>query len=544
MARQQNSQGGRGGQSGTQDLSALFDRELQRQQATNYEQRAGASQTSETRREDESLRRLRELAARQDELNRQQQELARRLSQLTTEEIKRRLERLTREQEELRRQADELAQRLQQQSAQGDAPQQEPRPGERSADASSSPAGSRGSGGQASGQSGGTPAGGQSAGVQRPPEGEGGDAQRVREAAREMAGAAGDLQRESPESASARSARALDRLRSAERALSGASPDARRRRAGGVQSEARQIAEAQRRLAGEASASSGDEESLRRLAGQQARLAERARHLEQAARELAAREGRGTPGDAVRRAVRDLSSARVAERLEAGADAARAAADQPGQSGAQAARQLAETAQAAAQPLERLANRMGEVSGQDAESRRLSEGLAQTRGLRERLAALERQAGASQPGAPPGRSGGRAGDRPEDPAQAAEPSQASQSSQGGGRDGRGQGESGGSGQGGTGSVAQMQEQLQRELRQRREPLDAMRRDSPDVSRAMGALEGWTPSLSAPGTEAWKQDRAQWDAAEAKRDAGARALRVVAGLTPRGARGAGAPRDRP
>ena len=59
----------------TQDLSSLFDKELQRHQQTNYETPTSTEQKGDP--ESSLLEKIRELAQRQDELLRQQQELAR-----------------------------------------------------------------------------------------------------------------------------------------------------------------------------------------------------------------------------------------------------------------------------------------------------------------------------------------------------------------------------------------------------------------------------------------------------------------------------------
>ena len=111
ITRQQ-ANGGGGFNRAQQDLSTLFDRELARQQQTNYE----TPKTAEERRDDQSddtLERVRELARRQEALARQQEDLARDRARMDAEEVKRRLERLTREQSELRREAEMLAQQLQ-----------------------------------------------------------------------------------------------------------------------------------------------------------------------------------------------------------------------------------------------------------------------------------------------------------------------------------------------------------------------------------------------------------------------------------------------
>ena len=117
IVQAQNQAGGGGGGGGNQDLSALFDRELQRQQRTNYETRSPAQGNEERNadQESEALRRVREMAARQEAMRREQEALAR--ANVTAEERHRRLERLRREQEELQRQAAQLAEELRQQQS-------------------------------------------------------------------------------------------------------------------------------------------------------------------------------------------------------------------------------------------------------------------------------------------------------------------------------------------------------------------------------------------------------------------------------------------
>ena len=98
-----------------QDLSALFDKELQRQQRTNYETRSQIETRPDREESESALDRIRDLARRQEELSRRQRELAK--AALSAEEMKRQLEKLTREQEELRQQAEELAREMGQQAA-------------------------------------------------------------------------------------------------------------------------------------------------------------------------------------------------------------------------------------------------------------------------------------------------------------------------------------------------------------------------------------------------------------------------------------------
>ena len=95
-----------------EDLSALFDRELRRDQQTNYEDRSSVADEPDAREQSEALRRLGELAQRQEVLKREQRELARQESDLDAADVKRQLDRLTREQNELLQQAEDLRREL------------------------------------------------------------------------------------------------------------------------------------------------------------------------------------------------------------------------------------------------------------------------------------------------------------------------------------------------------------------------------------------------------------------------------------------------
>ncbi len=202
VMQQSASAAGGGGTSRTdRDLSALFDRELQRQQRTNYETPRATNDTPEQK-EDELLDRIGELARRQEDLARRQRELAQ--ARLDAEEMKRQLERLSREQQELRQQADAL--QKQRQSG----------------------------GGAGRGSSSGTP---DNASMQR--------------AAEQMRNAANEMQRQNAGGAAASAEQAAQALRQFEQQMRGSSASARQRTAGEMQLEAQQIADAQRRIASE-----------------------------------------------------------------------------------------------------------------------------------------------------------------------------------------------------------------------------------------------------------------------------------------------------
>ena len=109
--QRQQSGSGSGSNRSNYDVSALFDKELQKAQQTNYETKSNAVEEKGDGAKS-ALDAIKELARRQDELLKKQQELARARAQMSEEELKRQLEQLTREQSELRQKAEELAQKM------------------------------------------------------------------------------------------------------------------------------------------------------------------------------------------------------------------------------------------------------------------------------------------------------------------------------------------------------------------------------------------------------------------------------------------------
>src|SRR5262249_23272498 len=75
----------------------------------------------------------------------------------------------------------------------------------------------------------------------------------LEEVSEQMRNAASDLQRDDAGKASERASEALDRLKDLERQVQAASPEGRRRALGDAELEARQLADAQRRIAAEGS---------------------------------------------------------------------------------------------------------------------------------------------------------------------------------------------------------------------------------------------------------------------------------------------------
>lgn len=465
----QQARGGGNGNRQSLDLSTLFEQELRKRQQTNYETPSTSdARADEGKKDDDPLAGIRELARRQDALARQQRDLAKNKGELTAEEIKRQLERLTRDQNELRKQAEELSQQLQQQG------------------------GGQGQGGQAG-------------------QGSQADSQKLREIAEEMRNAEGDLRRQDPQQAGARGDRASQQLRNLEQQMQGSRPDERRRAIGDLQMEARQLAEAERRLGNEATrtaAGNAGEDARRRLASEQERLADRTDRLGESVRQLA-KDAPGAEADdrqAMSEAAREIDRQKIAERMRQSAQAMR----QPPQSGGAAQGKPDELARA----LDKVAERLGSATGaQDSAAAKLSEQLARTQELRDRLSELQRtmdtlaRAGESRDGQPQGR---QAGERGQPGQQGQRPGQPGAQGQPGA-----EGRQGASGQQGTAeggraeSVARLQRDADNQLREAQKLAEGVQRENPGMPRGT-TPEQWSRSVSAPGTEAFKQDFANWE----------------------------------
>ena len=346
-----------GGMSGSgrqgQDLSALFDKELQRQQRTNYESKASAEQTPQRPSHESALDKIRDLAKRQEELSRRARELAN--AKLSPEEAKRQLEKLTREQEELRQQVEDLTKQMAQQR------------------------GASGSQGQSTSG--------------------------LRDAAEQMRNAASELQRQSPGDAADRSQQAAAQLRKLEQQMRGDDPDAKQRAAGELRLEAQQIADEQRRIAGEAERlekanGTPSTDAWRRLAGEKEKLADRVDSLQRAAERLAngSKEGAGAAANEIRRE-------QIPERMRESAKQMRGTSEAPAAGGrttkpASPTPNAAGAEQQLARALDRVVNQLGDRPGDDprgraganeADAQQLARQLDQAKGIRDQLDRVERQ---------------------------------------------------------------------------------------------------------------------------------------------------------
>jgi hypothetical protein len=460
----QQASGGGGGNRQTPDLSTLFDQELRKQQQTNYEMPSSTEAKADAKKDDDPLDKIRELARRQEALNKDQRDLANDRQRLSEDEVKRMLEKLTREQNELRQQAEELSRQLQRAS------QAQPNRSSQSAQSAQ---------GSSSGKS-----------------GQGGESQKMRDVSEEMRNASSDLRRQDPEQASARGNRAVQQLRALEEQMQGARPDERRRALGDLQLEARQLADAQRRIGNEASrtaAGAAGEDARRRLAGDQERLADRTDRLSDAVRQLgqSTAEADAQEKQATADASRQLDQQKVAERMRDSAQAMR----QDGASNGSRSGPSEDLARA----LDRVAEQLGAATGtRDAETQRLSSQIARTQELRDLVSELQQSMDALSKAADAnGNEGQKPGENPSQP----------------GADGR-QGPNGqqGSAAGGSGGeIAKLQREIDDKMRDAQRRAEDLRRQNPDMQKGGSTPEEWQRSVSAPGTEGFKQDFAKWEA---------------------------------
>lgn len=319
-----------------------------------------------------------------------------------------------------------------------------------------------------------------------------------------MRGATADLRRQDAEAAAARAEHAAQQLRKIERDLQTATPDARKRAIGELQLEGQQLAEAQRRIAGEAerldAEGGGTADARRRLAAEKESLADRVDRLRDSARRLGADPKAGTAADrtALGEAARELDRQQLGARMRSGAKQMR---DAPGRgTGAQpdtsrtpiapAERQLADA-------MNRVAERINgaDAGGAKGEAQRLAAALDRAREARERLARLERQIQEAQ------RRAGIAAQQPgQSGASGPEGQRGRRGAQGGGD--------------GSADLARLQEEYARELQRSRELLNRVERSTPQSGRGQSTPEQHEWSRSAPGTESWKNDYAAWAALHA------------------------------
>ena len=284
-----------------EDMSALFDRDLRREQETNYENRP-SSPPDESSAESDALRRVRELAERQAALGRAQDDLARRRDALGDEEEARVLARLTREQEELRERAEALEREIDARSASDNSRRSVT--SSDSSDLSDSSDSSDSSGSSTASES--VASFGSSASSESNDRG-------ARGAGGSMRRALAELQRGEVAEAAEQGRQALERLRDLERALVAASGEAASDDGRRLAEELEAAEEVRRSLA-------ALEERLARLGGEEAQTGEPG--SDSASRSSEPGEGAGRDSAAIREAAQELL--RRLERLPGLVEALRA----------------------------------------------------------------------------------------------------------------------------------------------------------------------------------------------------------------------------
>jgi hypothetical protein len=479
------------GNRSTQDLSSLFDKELARHQQTNYETPQQAS-TKPDDRASSALDAIRDLTRRQDELLREQQTLARDRARMRSEQAARELERLTREQNELRRQAEELARTMEQEEGHASKARQEGQAGQ---------AGQAGRAGRA------------------------GNAGRMKAVSEEMRNAESGLRRQDAGQASASGTRARDQLRELERQLDASTPDSRRRTLGDLQLEARQLADDERRIGSEAAKAERGEagrDARRRLAGEQDRLGDRLRRVEDTLRRQAASSAQGGGSADARRlqqaagdAAHEIGRRQLADRMQQVAAGLRGEARTPAP-GRGSAEDAASTPAGIARALDRLADMLAGARSSDVPSQAAADQLARARELRDRLEDLSREME-------------RLNEQHHDSAGRGRASAAGAAT---GEAGRGSqpGDHAGGRPSDSADEERARMNIAREMAELRTQLGEMASSDGRSSATRGGVtfEGPGMTLSAPGTEGFKQDFARWQ--DLRRQATAALDRAETALT--------------
>ena len=456
VSTQQSGAGRRGGSQAREDLSALFDQELRRDQHTNYETRSSSSE-DDADDESEAQQRLRELAERQQDLSRDQAELAGREADMDDEERRRQLDRLTREQNELRAELEALArdlERLQQR-----------------------------------------PDGQQRAGADKISE--------------RMRRAMSDLQQGDVSRAARQSQRAAERLQEWQRQMEGRSGGGANAALGELQLDAQQLADLQRQVASEtrqAEPGSPGHESRTSLAARADQLADRIDVLEDRIEALLPRT-REEAQEALSDASDELRTANVAGETRQLADRLRRSVTPSESPDAERAEveAVANETDVLAEVLDQVAERLAAGGEQSARAQGLAEELENAHALRRSLEAIEAQLRQAAEAAGSSDEDTSAASQDAEPGDAVSQAEADSQPRSDGSRPPVQ-----SGSAGSGELARLQERLMRQLAESPELLERLTRQRPTAEQDLAQWARHWQSGPAPGTEAYKQDLAAWE----------------------------------
>jgi hypothetical protein len=287
-----------------------------------------------------------------------------------------------------------------------------------------------------------------------------------------MKNAAGDLKKQDAKQAGSRGDRAAQQLRELEQQMQGTRPDERRRALGDLQLEARQLADAERRLGNEsqrAAAGQPGEDARRKLAAEQERLADRADRLGKSVGQMS-KPGSDPDTDpdeqrAMNDAARELDKEKIGERMRQSAQSIKNGVGSRESGDGSRPEDLAKA-------LDKVAEKLGAATGaRDADTERLSSNLARTQELRDKLGELQ--------------------------------GQMDQLANGGKGNGQGQGQT-------PAEIQKLQREIEGKMRDTQKLADEVRQQNPEMQKGGATPEEWQRSVSAPGTESFKQDFAKWE----------------------------------
>ncbi len=451
VSTQKNGAGGRNENQAREDLSALFDQELRRDQQTNYETGPPSSKSDNASNESDVRQRLRELAKRQQDLSRDQVSLAESETDMADADRRRQLDRLTREQNQLRVELEALAHDLERLKPSGRTQQ---------------PSGAT-------------------------------------EVSERMRRATNDLRRGDTSQAARQGQQAAERLQDLQRQMESRSAGAERAAVGEFQREARQLRDQQRQMASDTRQSElglPADETRTGLAARGDQLADRIESLEDQMQDLLPRTFEDVQ-QALRDAIEKLRTANVAEATREVANRLRQPATPFESSDAERdgeTEAIAADIGALAEVLDQVAERLASARAQSASAQSLAEELREAQVLRRTLNEIEAQL--RRPSAPVG----SAQDAPAE-SQGGESVEAGLPSRSDGSPSLGQGSSNKDRE-----LVMLQERLIRQLAQSTQLLEQLRRQRPGAEQD---LEQWAKqwrSGMVSGTETAKQDLSAWE----------------------------------
>ncbi|MFM8535302.1 MAG: hypothetical protein ACKOEC_17220, partial [Acidimicrobiia bacterium] len=204
--------------------------------------------------------------------------------------------------------------------------------------------------------------------------------------------------------------------------------------------------------------------------------------LSESVKPLASGAGERDERQAMSDAVRELEKQNVAGRMREAAQALRGQSETSQQQPGAATDEIARA-------MDKVAEQLGAASGErDGEAARLSDQLSRAQELRDRVSRLQRSMEDLQANDATGQQANKAG-------QAA---------------GSSPGQQGGGTAAGREGVERLQRDVQQQMREAQKLAEQMARENPGMQKGGTTPEQWQRSVSAPGTELFKQDVSNWE----------------------------------